>query len=204
MKNLDLNDTEYIILKKEYANDGKHAGEFFITNENLIFFYRVGIFNTKDINCKIPLSSIKKHNGEYQIFYNDDSEIMELYCSNGQYEFSFDTDKDAEEVIDAIKKVSKQLANNENISKEAHLVNNNCDSDNSEHICCQKCGAKNENTYKFCIECGNKLLIKKDFDSNKNSNNKKVFKCKGCGALVEGNIYDKVKCEYCDLIQILS
>lgn len=203
MNKLQLLDDENIIEKYDnvygYPEGDCHGGELYITTQNLIFWYETGIFNSIPHIVKTPLSKIKNANGTYNIKYNEEEEIVEIFYAGGQDEFSFDEEETAMKFI-------KDLENCLNKGSLVNSIQKSKVEKNEEYIC-NKCGQKNDFSSKYCNNCGANLHESKSMDVtnliNKKSINKKN-KCKSCGAILNGNIGQTVKCEYCDFIQIIE
>ena len=209
MDKLELSEDEYVLKKYDnvwYYIDGKgHGGELYITNKNLLFLYKMGLLKTTYRLLKTSLSKIKNSVGSYNLTYNDEEEVVEIYYPGGYDEYSFDDEEIANKFIyDLEECLSKIVLEQENeITKKVSIK----DCKKQERNICIKCGQNNVADAKFCSNCGADLFTTSNLPTkNDETNNSSICisrKCKSCGAILYGNIGQSVKCEYCDFVQIL-
>jgi ribosomal protein L40E len=206
MNKLELAENENILKKYDYVwwyGDGLgKGGELYITNKNLIFMYKKGIFNVSYHLVKTPLNKVKNNNGQFSINYNNEEESVELLYPGGHDEYCFDDEETSKKFIREFEEILGGYHNEEsyeNLQAELHK---------NEQKICTECGRGNTMNALFCNNCGAKLSFEKSKRENSNSNNKvssdNKYKCKSCGALLKGNRGQMVKCEYCDYEQIIN
>lgn len=160
-----------------------------LTNFNIFFLYKRGVFNNVDDTIKIPLNQIKIINGQAQALLSNEnvSAQLQLCLKNGQEKFSFP--------FNSKKEVMKWI-NNINLI----LTGNTAQINDNKNIMAIPGTEQLAETFKDTVGAFKSALGIKTKEENSSNT---TAKCIGCMAPISGIKGQTVRCKYCDTKQTL-